>query len=879
VFIGEDLLFERKLLIELLQMKPLFTRWILFTILLSLTASELLLAQNYGLGFFSHDRLKEERTELNLTPNKNLKPNDNFTLSFDLNFHTRYTDRYGYVLRAIRNENESIDIVYSQNLDEERWYFYLIADNKTAQIPISIDPETLYQKWTSFNLEFDIKNQVVILSTGENLRSEVSVPLKGQDQYKLVFGACDFGAFRTRDVPVMNLRDVKITQNSDLKFHWPLDLVSGLEAKDIIRGRTASIRNPDWIKPKHEDWIQVLNTKQEGECQVAANYEEEVVYVIGKNQLISFSISDNSYEVINYENGPELLQGGQAFYNSLDNSIYSYNVDDKSFSSFDLNKREWNISIPKNKEKTIFLHHNKHFSKSDSALYIFGGYGQHKYKNMVQKYALDSDSWEILQTEGDFFGPRYLAAAGNLGDSVYIFGGYGSPSGDQMLNPNDYSDLMAYSISDRRWKRKFDLIRQEKDLCFSNSMVISSENRAFYALAFPRYTDDSYLQLIKGSLDQASYEVMGKKIPYFFHDTKSFADLFYFRKSNKLITYSSAFENEESTSFQLHSLLFPPNIAAEPTKEQNASSIWDFIFIIVGGFILVGSILVLLRSRRKKPIAESVKANIKIAAEKAEQVSVNDSSTRSKPLKNAMLFFGGFQVYDKEGTEITGKFTPLLKELFLLIWMHTLKNDKGISSERLTEILWFDKSISSARNNKAVNIAKLRSILSEVCNCVVTSKTGYWKIIYQDDLYNDYLEFLKITRKTDHITYESIKRLIKIVDNGAFLFNLNYEWLDEFKASISEVIIETLYSFAERLDINEDSGLIVQIAECIFSCDSINEEAMILKCKAHFEMGSHSLSKNTYEKFIKDYKDLYGQAYEKSFADITNKPLKQIMHS
>ena len=38
------------------------------------------------------------------------------------------------------------------------------------------------------------------------------------------------------------------------------------------------------------------------------------------------------------------------------------------------------------------------------------------------------------------------------------------------------------------------------------------------------------------------------------------------------------------------------------------------------------------------------------------------------------LLFGGFQVFDKESKDITNKFSPLLKELFLLIWLHTLKN-------------------------------------------------------------------------------------------------------------------------------------------------------------------------------------------------------------
>ncbi|MCK7531345.1 MAG: hypothetical protein MZV63_10075 [Marinilabiliales bacterium] len=73
--------------------------------------------------------------------------------------------------------------------------------------------------------------------------------------------------------------------------------------------------------------------------------------------------------------------------------------------------------------------------------------------------------------------------------------------------------------------------------------------------------------------------------------------------------------------------------------------------------------------------------------------------------------FSGYQF--QRGTDITRKFTPLLKELFLLILFNSIKNDMGISNEKIIEILWHGFSESSANNNKAVNIAKLRAILTK----------------------------------------------------------------------------------------------------------------------------------------------------------------------
>ena len=831
-------------------------------------------AQNYGLGFYSHDKLKNERTELDLSFERPFRFDESFRVSFDLNFRARAHDQYGYILRMIRNDSENIDIVYKQNLSNGLWYFYLIVEEHTAEIPFTIDQHILFHEWVTFDLTVSYEQETIMLSALDSLKSQVSFSSNKKDEFRIMFGACDFQRFKTRDVPVMNVKDVKIYDKIKIKYHWPLNEVAGVKSKDILNRKTALIRNPDWLKPKHEDWIEVLNTKQNGISQVAVNYEQEIIYIIGKNQVIAFSMFDNSYEVITADKSPELLQGSQAFYNPLDNKIYSYDVDDQSYSSFDLNTKTWKIKNHKKKDATVFLHHNKHFSIKDSSLYIFGGYGQHQYKNSIQKLTLDDHSWEFLETDSEIYEPRYLAASGYKEDTVYILGGYGSPSGDQMLNPKHFSNIIAYSLEAKKVVKKSDFNAPMLDICFSNSLIFDDQSRDYLVLAFPRLADEGFLQLIKGSLDSPEMELMGNKLPYLFHDTKSYSDLFYFERSNKLVAFTSFNENDKVTNVQLHTLLYPPNKMYFEADHQHTSNSLLYL-IVIGGILLVSIPISILYIRKKK--AKNEDHTTEFVGNEIEETGANEIYGEKN--KSSLLFFGGFQVYDKQGDDITGKFTPLLKELFLLIWLHTLKNNKGLSSDRMTEILWFDKSASSARNNKAVNIAKLRTILSEIGNCEVTHKTGYWKIICDDqEVYNDYQEFLKITESKSNLSKQNVERLIRIAEQGAFLLNLNYDWLDDFKSAISETIIETLFSFAKNLDIHSDANLIIHMADCIFSCDSINEEAMILKCKAHFELGAHSLSQSTYSKFCKDYQELYDQEYDKSFTMVTSKPIDELVN-
>jgi len=250
-------------------------------------------------------------------------------------------------------------------------------------------------------------------------------------------------------------------------------------------------------------------------------------------------------------------------------------------------------------------------------------------------------------------------------------------------------------------------------------------------------------------------------------------------------------------------------------------------------------------------------------------IDLSNSTTGTR--KYHIVFFGGFQVYNKHFEDITSWFSPLLKELFLLIFLYSFKNNKGVSSEKLTEILWYDKSEKSAKNNRAVNIAKLKGFLEEIGSCELSKKTGYWKISFEDSqIHSDYFDFLNITSSKKNLTKQKVIQLIEISQKGGFLVNAHYEWLDEFKAQVSDRIMDTFVEYGQKADIKAEAEFIIHLADCIFNFDIVNEEAMILKCKAQYCLGKHSHAKATYDKFCKEYQGMYNQEYDKAFTDIIN---------
>jgi two-component SAPR family response regulator len=820
-------------------------------------------SQIYGLGFYSHEVSKDSRTGLNLSPDRSFYLDDEFELSFDFGLRPNSTMYFGYVFRIITENNMNIDLIFNYN--DSLTYFTLVAGQKLI-LRLPTDFTKLCNEWTEYHIKFNLQNRQVSFFSKDTVLTSEGINLKIHEKIKILFGASDIINFKTTDVPAMNIRNIKLLQKGKVRHHWPLDEAEGNSAKDIVGRENAMIRNPSWTKLNHSNWENIFQTELDGFAQVAFDEENEDVILIGDNKVIRFDLTSNlTTEFIPENKNTNLLSGRQAFFDQVSHRLYSYDIDFNSIAVFNFDSLHWRQNkITRNVNWTIYSHHNKFYRNTDSSLYIFGGYGQHQYKNKVQNLNLRTKELFTIKPSGDTFYPRYLGALGELNDTIYILGGYGSSSGEQILNPHTYNDLIAFSLKDNRFSKKFELKSPLEDLAFSNSMVIDPVKKAYYVLVFPIFKYEGYLQLMKGSLTDSDYSFMGSKIPYLFSDIKSYADLFFCRQSRKLITTTILTENGKSV-LKIYSLLFPPGQQVVQSTVRKVLN-WNLLgFLIVILAVCGVALFFIFRIRHNNKLNEVKDKEI---TSQNNETETEGTSGTIKPY--SILFFGDFKVFNKSGTDITRKFTPLLKELFLLIWLHSLKNDTGISTEKIIEILWFDYTESSAHNNKAVNISKLKTILNEIGNCELSNKTGYWKIDFNDKyLRSDYSEFLKIVKSKAKLSKEQILNLITIIQKGTFLNNLSYDWLDEFKADITNDAVDHLIHSATGIEIGKEPEFIIHLADAVIKFDSVNEEAMLMKCKALILLGRHTIASDTYNKFCKEYKILYGSDFEKSFAYIS----------
>jgi len=823
-----------------------------------------LTAQTYGLKFQGQDVTLDKRTELNLTPDNFLKFKDEFEISFDFKFDFRTRNSlFGYILRIINQENNNVDLLSTPDPIVK---LNLVIGKENSIIPI-VNSEKSMNNWINLRIKFLLAEDRLVFYIADSFYVHKEIGFKQQDAFKIIFGATDYKQFKTSDVPSINIKNVKLFEKGKLKYSWPLNLEEGNIAIDRIKKQKATIKNPVWLKLRHRDWQTKFEDEVKGNLLFASDIENGKIFIVGSNFLNIYSVDDNSIQKNTYKNKPLFFNSSySAIYSSRDKKIYCYLAEGKPIYSLNIETGEWSETGTFSNYETKYMHHNSFYNATDNSIYLFGGYGQHKYNNLIRKIDLNKNTIHQLSTDDSVFYPRYLAGLGALNDTLYILGGYGSESGNQLINPHSYYDLFGYSIKNGSLFKKFEIPRIVDDMSVANSMWIDKTTRDYFALIFEKTQFYGYLQLIKGNLDSPGIEMVGDKIPFQFLDIRSFASLLYIPQKKEFLACTTYTTDSTTTQVKIHTISYPPSRLEEDSKAFQRKKENSFWYYAIAFILLAGAVIGIHLKRKQKLTGHS-----EIADEKDIPTLVDSSSNElmaEEPVYQ-LICFGGFQVFNKDFVDITSKFSPLLKELFLLILLHTFKNNKGISSDKITEILWYYKSAKSARNNLSVNIARIRSIMNEVGTFELTKKTGYWKIIPDEQsIKSDYIDFLNLTASKTNLTKEKINRLIKITQKGAFLMNVHYDWLDDFKATVSDTIIDTLVKFADSCDVNKDPDFIIHLSDSIFNFDLVNEDAMILKCKAQYCMGKHSHAQATYEKFFKEYKTMYDQEYDKSFLKI-----------
>ncbi|HMH20393.1 MAG TPA: hypothetical protein VK563_01395 [Puia sp.] len=844
-------------------------------------------AQSYGLVFASREVVPEKRTSIDLTKDESFCFSDKLSLSFDIAFGPDYDTYFGYIFRIINEKNQNIDLLYDQHKNA----FKIIFIDSYTSISLPLQQKEMSGKWHSLRVEIDAKKGLSLFHQNKLVRT---TPLSYSGNcLKICFGANSYPGFKSEDVPRIWLKNIGINADDKEKYFWPLNESSGNTITDSIRSRKAFVLNPSWINPRHSNWALVSGLSIKGQSSVAFSPAEDRLYILSSDSLYSLPVKTDTVRATALRSRHDnLLLGNQSIYNRYDQQLYNFYIDQRKVAVYSFADAQWDQNFAPGLP-TEYWHVNKFFSKTDSTLYMIGGYGQLRYKNLFQRYSLATKTWDTMSVKGDYFTPRYLSGLGATanGDTAYILGGYGSKNGDQLLNPKYIYELSLFNTRTGSVKNLFSLKEPAEPFVVANSLIIDGPDKSYYGLIFAKDKFNTSLQLIKGSLIAPTYELLGAPFPYSFYDTKSFADLYYSPLS-KLLIGVTIYSNLGNTEVKIYKINFPPNKLTAILPVEAATTDHKYLFLVLGILAGLGLVLILrkgMKVRRSATLspgstdtpgypaaATSIPASqvsstssinvdtAPILAEPAAPAALTDP----QPKKALIFLFGNFEVITVAGEKLTKSFTPLLKELFLLLAIDSIRYDKGVSAEKLNETLWNDRHIKDAINNRSVNIAKLKNILEKMEGCTINKASGYWKLeLDENNVQVDFARYVLVFSRNSQ-GREAVNELISITQRGPFLPQTDYQWLDNIKSEISNFIIDTLLRYCQAVNLAENAESIITICDSIFFFDESNEIALKLKCKSLIALGRHTLAKNSFEKYNIKYREIYGEDYKESYASV-----------
>jgi DNA-binding SARP family transcriptional activator len=801
-----------------------------------------------GLFFSSHEVIQDRRTSLKLTPQKPLLFNNGFSVDFDTKFRTG-DGHYGYIFRIICNDESNIDLV--ANLASPSANFWLVyKDRILFTIQWEDIPQGDFNQWINMKFSLDPIKKSLILSLNGKEYDSLEPEIAQLTKFKIIFGACREKKFFTTDVSPMSLKEIKIKDSKDqLIKYWKLSKHKNTAVLDEITQDAAVVENPTWVIDKHVRWRKVNEWKMDSIFGITSDMKTGRIFLVDDKAIYTINSVSYTIDTIYFKKGsPFHALNRQVIFHPSSGGIWSYSFYNNEVSKFDFRTNEWSLNQKATKEPD-YWHHNKFISPLDGTLVTLFGYGHYLYKSTVNRYDDSRKIW-VQDDRSDQIHPRYLSSTGFLDNqTVLVFGGYGSKSGRQELSPKFYYDLNVLSLSNFSIKKIYEIEGFDTPLVPCDALVPDLTNGYVYTLMYNRLNYSTSLHLVRLNLNKPEIQFFDDSISYKFLDTESWCTLLHNRQSSELIAIT---QNEKNISF--FSIAYPPLTNSEVYQEDYANNLplktISSIFLLI---MATGGIFFFFYKNK----GEEKKFRFH------EHATIDPVPILQRRADSAIYFLGGFQMYGKTSHNLTTQLSPTLIQLIVYLLLNSFKNQKGISSGKLDETIWFDKSEDSARNNRNVNLRKLRSILENNIDVKIVNENTFWKIFIGENVYCDYLEVQSLLKqaKIQPLTKDEVYKLLGILNFGELLPNIQNPWCDKFKASFSADMIATLEHLMDLPDNIADFNLRYHIAESILSIDLLNEYAIAVKCSSLYKLGKPGLAKTVFDSFCMEYKNVLGSVY------------------
>lgn len=807
-----------------------------------------------GLRFFDNSYPIEKRTSYNVFSEHTILFSGNYEIKFDLSLYQ--TSDIGNIVRITTdNDHRIFNLFYDGHGTDH--LFLLNEEGRSNLISVTLDKSSYpARQWLAICIGFDLKDKIITLSVENQSYQAENISLPDKISPNIVFGKSD----QIIDVPPFAIRNLSVGNNE--KYRFLLNEYQGDRVHDI-RGRVIGrVSNPDWLINDSYHWKS--EAKFNSSNVSGSNYHSgrKELYYFNRDSIQIFNLRTRGSEVIAFnEPCPVDMRLGTNFIDQEKDRLYCYEVYHDSIyqgptvASLDLHSFEWKIESY-DQLPTQLHHHASYFDTSSGQYIIFGGFGNMRFSNQFYRYNTHSQKWDIfpVNNNGDIT-PRYFTSLGYLeeGHQLYLFGGTGNRSGDQLVGREYFYDLYQLDLQSKVITKVWE-IPWNKDNAVPVRNMIIHEGPFFYTLCYPEHFTKSYLKLYRFSLENGDYSILGDSIPIYSDKINTNANLYYDHDLNTLYAVVHQFDDDIRSDLQIYSLVFPPiteeELASHPPTEKKSSG-WISYMII--GVITLGVSVLLFHWRRNKDKNAPVFDIGNILHPSTEK-----QKTETQLSANSIFLFGEFTVCNRENRNITYMFSRKLKETFCLLLQYSQEKE-GITSSHLSRLLWPEKPPQEVKNIRNVTLNRLRKILEELDGIELMYEKGMFALTQKDPIYCDYTRCMQIVTSSQ---WESeYRELIGIVTRGKFLENEEKPFYDSLKESTEKQIEPLILRALEETCEREKWKTTIQLAEAAFHIDPMNETALNCMIRAMQKLGMHEGAKIKYLSFLLEYKKVMGKEY------------------
>lgn len=844
--------------------------------LLFLLTGMTLFAYSQGLLFQANDKEIKERTSLQIFQEGEIPCfTKNFQLSFELSI--RDFDTFGYVFLLKEDQGKTKYSFTYTYLDGENSTFKFNTDGKENHYSLNLRNDALAYQWIPVSFAFDLQQDVLTIRIGDNEKKITSLGLKDTFCPHLFFGRYDY----ILDMPTFAIRNLKLEGDRSHSYTFPLNENEGEEVHTSTGKVLGTVVNPVWLINGSYHWEKLFEFSFQTPSGITFEPDSQRLIIFSQDSLLTYNLLKRQPQKYSYSNKlPVKLQLATHFMNTTDGKLYVYELNnlplgDATVAALDLNNQEWKqtgvAALP------VQLHHHDGFWDETTGKYlVFGGFGNKRFNNTFLEYDIEGDRWDTLSYSGDRIIPRYFSgmAVNKNREHIYVFGGMGNESGEQSVGRNYLHDLYLLDRKQQSVRRLWQNASDHR-LVVARDMILTPDEKYIYALCYPEYLSDTYLQLYRLTVDDGTMKALGDSIPMRSEEIMTNANLYYNSLTHEYYCTTTEFDKKGHTVIRTYVLSAPPVSLDEIRSYGSRSSLeirWLWIMAGIGVLLLAGGVLFVRKKRGKQrnAVLESSSVLMSPPVGREPDKSVQGKETLAKEdfesslvRPNAVYLFGPFTVIDRNGRDITHLFSSRLRQVFIYILLHSTHN--GVLSASLNEVFWPDKPDDKVKNLKGVTINQIRKNLAELDGVELVHDKGYFRLVFTD-CYCDYFRF-RTLKNAEEVENE----LGILLMRGKFLDGMDAGMMDHFKQKVEEFLSSFLPLEIERLYQQHKYDAVIRFCNVLFRVDPVNELALAYGMHALNHTGSSQEAILQYSLFVREYRQMMNEEYSTSYAELMSK--------